>query len=878
VIRRIVLAAAIAAAGLHLVPALAVDGAAPTVSTHGYRSLIGGMHGHSDYSDGYPGSTPETVFASAKGLGNDFFAISDHSDTLGLPLVANEECIDPALTASGQGLVTCPGGDPDPTKTVRKWDATADYAAAATTPAFSALRGFEWTSDRFGHMNVYFSRNYANAKGDGGYATMQAFWQWFLRRPELGGGGDGLGTFNHPGDKKLQGVGGQDPQVNWDDFAYEPAADDRMVGIELYNTRAEYGDYYVHALDKGWHLGAVGAEDLGHQRGDDWGGPGWAKTVVLAERNDAASIRSAMLARRFYAVERPGTRLDFTVDGALMGSRLARPAGSPLHLHAAVNDAGVPLEVVTSGGAVVAAGTGTLDAVVPAPAHGWFFVRARGGSNGGSLAYSSPVWVTPGPQPPIGEWLAGDLHVHTCYSHDAWCPPEDDNTGPQPGQDPADAVDALVNDSYTLSGSVDERFTEASVKGLDYLAITDHNDVRSQSAPGFGGHGVVGIPAYENSLHGHAQMLGATHILDKGDSSAAAVNQMADALRAEGGVFQTNHPADHTKAPFFSGCDDTSGLGWGYGFDVQPDTIEVWNIGHFLQPPSPAGNSNDDAERYWECWLDRGARIAATGGSDSHWISTTAVQGPGNPTTWVFARERSAAGVLQALREGRTSVSLLPPTMGSARLALEADVDGDGIFEAIIGDTVPPGAALRVRATGLLGQGLVTVRANGHTVLENAPLGPGGEVRLNAPGAPGWVRASLLLPDAKAERTAACDPVIGTVSTYCRNHLVEVALTSPIYLARPAVATAIALTGSAHGSTVTGRAVLTAADGTPLAGRTITFAVGGATTTAVTDAAGTALATLTVDDHGRTQTLTASFLGDPPYEPSSATTTVTWGH
>ena len=72
-------------------------------------------------------------------------------------------------------------------------------------------------------------------------------------------------------------------------------------------------------------------------------------------------------------------------------------------------------------------------------------------------------------EPPPAEWLAGDLHVHTCYSHDAYCGPDDDNTGPE--------------EAYTLSGSVDERFREASLRGLDYLAITDHNDTRSADRP-----------------------------------------------------------------------------------------------------------------------------------------------------------------------------------------------------------------------------------------------------------------------------------------------------------------------------------------------------------------------------------------------------------
>ncbi len=129
-----------------------------------------------------------------------------------------------------------------------------------------------------------------------------------------------------------------------------------------------------------------------------------------------------------------------------------------------------------------------------------------------------------------GEWLAGDLHVHTTYSHDSYGGPSDDNTGPE--------------ELYTLGWSVGEQFTHAFTRGLDFLAITDHEDIRSQADPGFGANGVIALPGYENSLSGHAQMLGATRLYDNGDESAAAVQAAADSLRADGGVFQVNHPAE----------------------------------------------------------------------------------------------------------------------------------------------------------------------------------------------------------------------------------------------------------------------------------------------------------------------------------------------
>jgi hypothetical protein len=58
--------------------------------------------------------------------------------------------------------------------------------------------------------------------------------------------------------------------------------------------------------------------------------------------------------------------------------------------------------------------------------------------------------------------------------------------------------------------------------------------------------------------------------------------------RADGGVFQSNHLAGELGFQLAPDCADVSGLHWKYGFNVAPDTIEVWNISHLLQPPLPA--------------------------------------------------------------------------------------------------------------------------------------------------------------------------------------------------------------------------------------------------------------------------------------------------
>lgn len=355
------------------------------------------------------------------------------------------------------------------------------------------------------------------------------------------------------------------------------------------------------------------------------------------------------------------------------------------------------------------------------------------------------------------EWLAGDLHVHTCFSHDAWCPQGDDNTG--------------ADEFYTLSLGVSERFAQAAVAGLDYLAITDHDDVRSASDPGFGTSGVIGVPGYEASFDGHAQMLGAEVRYDAGAESAAEVAAAAEALRADGGTFQVNHPGYRAERRF-AGCDDVGALDWGYGYDVRPDTIEVWN------PTSPT----QTALTWWECWLGRGERIGATGGSDSHYGWTAPVHGPGTPTTWVLADSRDRAGVLAAVREGRTSVSRRTPLTGGGPLLLEADGDGDGSFESVIGDEVPAGSRLRVRMEGLPGAGFVRVRANGRTLMDDAPLVPGRPVELHAPSEPGWVHAALYVVPATATLTPECDPALAQSVSLCPHDLLLEGLTSALYL------------------------------------------------------------------------------------------------
>ena len=761
-------------------PAAAAD--APGQEAAGLHHFIGALHEHSGYSDGFPGSEPRDYFASAKGYGIDFLGSGEHSDNADVPIVASEWCIDELPV--DPTMPDCAIADKDnPADSFRKWDATLEQAAAATDETFTGFRGFEWTSDRFGHINVYMSRNDSNAKVDGGYAAMDAFWEWFTRDPAVGGGADGLATFNHPGAKSLDDG---DPGFNWNQFAYVPAADQRMIGLEVFNGDDEFEvkndrGYFTQALDAGWHVGAIGAEDKGHdftdgdgQGDDDWGGPAWPKTVVITEDNTEAEIREALVARRFYAVKDNTIRMDLRAGGLPMGSRITRDHGATLGIELDVwQEIGglqatpqtlSQVELVSNGGEVVDS-TPIIEEEGPelqfeAPLSAderYYFARVLG-ADGKPLATSSPVWIST-ETAQGGEWLAGDLHIHTTYSHDSYGGPGDDNTGPE--------------EAYTFGHPVTSQFAVAASRGLDYLAITDHNDVRSQSDPGWQfakDNGLVPVPGYENSLDGHAQMLGATQVYDD-DSDARGVQAVADQLRADGGVFQINHPMEGDE------------LDWALDHEVVPDTVEVWNISRLYQPPFPSASNNDAAVRFWEEFLDAGEHVGATGGADNHYVATTPVQGAGQPTTWVFAEDRSLEAILEGLREGRTFISHQPPNLQGPQIFLEGDADGDGTFESIVGDTVPAGSTLRVRVVNAPGSLVRLYKDGGEKfTLDKTVDGPDFVFELPAPENATWVRAEIAQEDLRAERVATCDQVIGGESTYCRNNLLVLAMTSAIYL------------------------------------------------------------------------------------------------
>jgi glycerophosphoryl diester phosphodiesterase len=367
----------------------------------GLSHFIGSLHEHSGFSDGEIATTPADYFDAGIFHGLDFVASSEHSDNAMAPVTANTDCLSADFAA-------CVQASPDG---VQKWGATATIADAKNTPGqFSAIRGFEWTSDRFGHINVFFSQHDLNAKTSTGYSTsMEDFWRWLALPASHLGGADGLAVFNHPGreDQVHAGSPVGDPAYAWNDLAYRPEHDGRVVGIEMFGKSGDYydgdnnapaGGWYAHALGKGWHVAPVGAED---EHGTSWARPERAKTVMLARENSRAALRGAMVARRFYALAHGhgDVRVEFTAAGQPMGSRLAA-VGDTVSFQVAVSDvapgngvAARRIEVVGPGGAVLATAPGMSHGFSAAASaqEQWRFVRVLD-AGGKVLAVSAPIW------------------------------------------------------------------------------------------------------------------------------------------------------------------------------------------------------------------------------------------------------------------------------------------------------------------------------------------------------------------------------------------------------------------------------------------------------------------------------------------------------
>jgi hypothetical protein len=284
-----------------------------------FQPFFGSIHHHTGYSDGE--GRPEEAFAAGRNAGFNYFFLTEHSEWLKFPFKARKECL-----ADPQNVPGC-FVPPPPGKT--EWEDIKDQGEIASDPTipYLGLRGFEWSSPALGHINVLLS---SNSIDNGPTALrMNAFWSWFLRHKDSGGGSNGLGVFNHPSEQKhpIKAL------RTFEDFHYVAEADPRMVGLEIFNRNDDYSACFVRALQKGWHVGVIGAAD----NHNDWGRLDRSLTVLIVdlgrfEEFTPAAVRNTLKARRFYATFDHNLHLIYTADGNWVGSRLKRAADQAVTL------------------------------------------------------------------------------------------------------------------------------------------------------------------------------------------------------------------------------------------------------------------------------------------------------------------------------------------------------------------------------------------------------------------------------------------------------------------------------------------------------------------------------------------------------------------
>ena len=185
--------------------------------------------------------------------------------------------------------------------------------------------------------------------------------------------------------------------------------------------------------------------------------------------------------------------------------------------------------------------------------------------------------------------------------------------------------------SYDGRDPVEMLLEQAEAVGLDAIAVTDHDEFAAsrEAADMASEFGLVGLPGMEvTSEAGHVLAIG----IDEQVPSELPFVETIDAIHDRGGIAIVPHPFQKSR----------SGVGPNVSTeDLQrADAIEVYNSRLLT------GRSNRQAETFAERF-----DLPMTAGSDAHIAEMV-----GQAVTLVDADERSVEAILDAIRDGKTTV------------------------------------------------------------------------------------------------------------------------------------------------------------------------------------------------------------------------------
>ncbi len=324
----------------------------------------------------------------------------------------------------------------------------------------------------------------------------------------------------------------------------------------------------------------------------------------------------------------------------------------------------------------------------------------------------SPTALPPAIAASGPRWYQGDLHTHTLHSDGFGCADGRGGAGPC---------------------GVPQVVEAASRRGLDFVAVTDHNTTSHHQE-------LVDLqPRYDHmlllrgqevtSFYGHANVFGTSEIVDFriGHPGVTATTVFAQAHKL-GGIVAVNHPARETG-------EKCTGCGWNAPDTdwSQVDAMEVVN--QFTVSGPTAG------EPFWQARLNEGRRITGIGGSDDHGASTRAGSAVGTPANVIYADALTEAALLSGIRAGHVYVKTRGPEGPDVRFTapdLKPSASPEGLHYdgVMMGDVVTlsaPTSRAQFRVVVMNGAGQqVDVIRNGKPV-ENAVPTPvaGSEATFN---------------------------------------------------------------------------------------------------------------------------------------------------
>ncbi len=258
------------------------------------------------------------------------------------------------------------------------------------------------------------------------------------------------------------------------------------------------------------------------------------------------------------------------------------------------------------------------------------------------------------------------------------------------------------------SETVGELIKRAERDGLDFLAITDINTLKSIEDAEYHSDKLVLIPAIKwgNDEKGYALVYCPRTPLDAPTTIPEA---QAECIRvqAQGGIFAIAHP-----------CFPVGFWQWGLNYvnaiqvwcrewravppltlDKLDDWIKEKKDGRFVYSLAAAVNesnivsvsANSQASRFWDYEIARGAMTCGIAGSHSSNPSVPL----GRPITYVRAENKSLGAILEGIRLGRTFVA---SGSGGVKLSFIADTLADDKIDVSIGGVVPLEVDIRFEA------------------------------------------------------------------------------------------------------------------------------------------------------------------------------------